>query len=237
MSENNSLRIYAQGAPENQTPAELPKIKKQHHKRRTKNTSMNKHRKRSLSKLSFSDRILRNSSIACAVLLGILALGNIDQPWAQKASNGIQQALTMKIDLDDSIGGLSFVQDIMPESALVFLNISNDKRFAHPVSGEIAHPWSEMQPWIMFNCPDDSPVCAVQDGTVTAISPLSDGKTGILLDHGNGFESIYAYLESASVQTGDIVKKGQQIGTADEELYFEWHSGGKSIDPTKEMGF
>lgn len=195
------------------------------------------HHKHSLSKLSFSDRILRNSSIACAVLLGILALGNIDQPWAQKASKGIQQALTMKIDLDDSIGDLSFVQDIMPESALVFLNISNDKRFARPVLGDLEHPWSEVQPWIMFNCPDDSPIYAVQAGTVTAISPLSDEKTGVLIDHGDGFESVYAYLESASVQVGDTVEKGQQIGIADENLYFEWHSGGRSIDPTKEMGF
>lgn len=237
MSDKSFLRIYSQPAPESQSPSEKPKAKKMPLTRNYKFVSGKARRKRSLAKLSFSDRLLRNSSIACAVLLGILALGNIDQPWAQKASNGIQQALTMKINLDESIGDLSFVRDIMPESALVFLNISNDSRFARPVSGDISHPWSEVQPWLMFDCPDDSPVYAVQDGTVTAVSPLSDGKNGVLIDHGEGLESVYAYLESASVQPGDAVEKGKQIGIADENLYFEWRSGGKSIDPSKEMGF
>ena len=65
------------------------------------------------TRLSFNDRLLRNSCLACAVLLGVLALGNLQQPWAKKAAQGVQQALTMKVDLDESLGQLSFVQKLI----------------------------------------------------------------------------------------------------------------------------
>ena len=112
------------------------------------------------SKPGHTERLLRNSSLACAFLLGVLTLTNIDQPWAQKASKGIEQALTMQIDLDDSIGELTFVKELMPESALVFLNISGKSQLEMPVDGSCSHMWSEVQPWIMFSCSDDAEVYA-----------------------------------------------------------------------------
>ena len=96
------------------------------------------------------DRLLRNSAIACALLLGILTLGNLRQPWAEKAAQGIERALTMHINLDESIGELTFVRQIMPESALVFLNVSGSTALAHPCDGAITHPWSDLQPWMAY---------------------------------------------------------------------------------------
>ena len=182
------------------------------------------------------DRLLRNSAIACAVLLGILALGNIDQPWAEKAAEGIERALTMHINLDDSIGELSFVRRIMPESALVFLNISGGPELAMPADGEVLHPWNGMQPWFMFGCAEDAPVFADEAGTVAAVSPLSGGDFGILIDHAGGQESVYAGLAAVSVQSGDAVARGQQLGSAAGNLYYEYRSAGESVDPTERLG-
>lgn len=248
MSEKSTLRIHAQIMPEDTQTASagtekkaktirwksvpIPKAEKAERKR--SQTAAKARRPR--ARLGFSDRLLRNSSIACAILLGILALGNINQPWAEKATAGIEQALTMHIDLDDSIGDLTFVREIMPESALVFLNISGDSELTAPVSGEISHPWSNVQPWVMFNCASESPVYAANAGTVTAVSPLSDGRVGLLIDHGNGLESVYAYLQSVDVQSGDTVERGQQVGVSEDSLYFEWRNAGESVDPTELMG-
>lgn len=213
MSEKNNLHIHARITPEADNDFKKPKLKSNESNRIARN------RKAIDKRMTFSDRLLRNSTIACALLLGILALGNIDQPWAKKVSQGVQKALTMQINLDETIGELSFVRDIMPESALVFLNISNDAEIATPVSGSLTHPWSETQPWIMFDCPNGTQVHAAQSGVVTAISELSDGKTGILIDHGNGIESVYAYLDSSIVQPGDTIEKEQQIGTASNPVF------------------
>lgn len=187
-------------------------------------------------KLSAGDRMLRNTAVACALLLGVLALGNIRQPWAMRASETVQRALTMHIDLDSSIGRLSFVRDWMPESALVFFNLDGGAELAAPVSGGLKHAYSDDQPWLLFACPEDSPVCAAADGTVTAVSELSGGSTGVLIDHGEGMETVYAYLSSASVQPGDAVSRGQALGQSAAQLYFELRQSEAAVDPTERMG-
>lgn len=182
----------------------------------------------------FGNRLLRNSAIACAVLLGILALGNVRQPWAEKAAEGIEKALSMRIDLDDSIGELTFVKRIMPESALVFLNVNGAAGMAQPTGTEPTHPWSSLQPWLMYDG-ENSPVYAVDAGVVTAVSPLSGGY-GILVDHGNGLESLYAGLGEVAAQAGDSVKRGQRLGACDGGLYFELRQDGASVDPSERLG-
>ena len=186
-------------------------------------------------KLSAGDRMLRNTAVACALLLGVLALGNIRQPWAMRASETVQRALTMHIDLDSSIGRLSFVRDWMPESALVFFNLDGGAELAAPVAGELKHAYSDDQPWLLFACPEESPVCAAADGTVTAVSELSGGSTGVLIDHGEGMETVYAYLSSASVQPGDAVSRGQALGQSAAQLYFELRQSEAAVDPTERM--
>lgn len=196
----------------------------------------NQKRKRGGQNLTYSDRLLRNSALACALLLAILAMGNINQPWARRTSETIERALTMHIDLDESIGRLSFVRNLMPESALVFLNVSSDAAFLPPASGEVSHEYTEAQPWLIFSCPAQSEVFAVADGTVTAVSALPDDAVGILIDHGNGIESVYACLTEASVASGDAVSRGQQIGLADDMLYFELRENELSVNPAERMG-
>lgn len=187
-------------------------------------------------KLSFQERLLRNSCIACALLLGILALGNIQQPWSIKASETIEKALTMEIDLDKSLGQMHFVQKLMPESALVFFNLNGDSELMPPVQGKQSHEYSETQPWLMFLAEAGSPVCAAAGGTVSAISPMSGGGFGILIDHGNGLESVTACLSSVEVQSGASVIKGGIIGKTEGSVYFELREGGKNSNPTERMG-
>lgn len=197
---------------------------------------LQKRRRKPKEPLTLGDRLLRNSAYACALLLAILSLGNIQQPWAERTSAAVSRALTMRIDLDESIGQLHFVQEWMPESALVFFNLSGETELAAPVQGELRHPYSETQPWLLFSCPAGSPVCAVSEGTVTAVSELSGGAMGLLVDHGEGLESVYAYLDEVSVQSGDAVARGQALGTSTAQLYFELREAEETVDPTERMG-
>ena len=227
MSENGTLHIHTQlipdgdGAQAASSGSERPK--------------KGYRRRRPGQRLASGDRLLRNSAIACAVLLGILALGNVRQPWAEKASQSIERALTMRIDLDDSIGELTFVRQIMPESALVFLNLTGSAELARPTDSAVQHAWSQQQPWLMFE-PGQRAAYAVSAGTVTAVSPLSGDRYGLLVDHGDGLESVYASLSEVTVQSGDSVSRGQQLGASVEGLYFELRQDGEAIDPTERLG-
>ena len=215
---SESVRIYTSARPE---AAEAPRVRR----RRRPGTAAGR-----------ADRLLRNTAVACALLLGILALGNLDLPWARKASEGIKQALTMRIQLDESIGELTFVKELMPESALVFLNVTGAPALSRPAPGEVLHPWSSAQPWLMFRSGDDGVVHAAAEGTVTAVSPLSEGRVGVLVDHGDGVETVYANLDRADVQAGDAVSRGQALGVCGGSLYFEYRTGGEPVDPTEKLG-
>ena len=189
-------------------------------------------RHRSRRRARYGDRLLRNSAYACALLLGILALGNVDRPWARRAVESIEQALTMHIDLDESIGELTFVRNLMPESTLVFLNVSGSGAMKRPVSGPVTHPWQASQPWLLFECDSAEVICAAP-GTVAAVSPLSQGdRWGVLVDHGEGVETLYAALTEPAVEVGDVVERGAPLGLCDGSLYFEYRQNGESVDPS-----
>lgn len=225
-SNDLKLSIHTASKPET-TPESTPgrRVRSQSHRR-----------SRLRAGLNFQERLLRNCFLACAVLLGILALGNLQQPWAKKAADGIEQALTMKIDLDESLGQLSFVRNLMPESALVFFNLSGDHELLQPVQGELNHAYTASQPWLMFDTEPGTAVCAVADGTVSAVSQLSDGSYGVLIDHGEGRESVTACLIEVTVQSGDKLARGVEIGFAGDSVYFELRQGGEGADPTEAMG-
>lgn len=234
--EKNKLRIHAQIMPQSAVQTDIPAPKAVRWRSLPHPLQRKKREPKPKEKLTFGDRLLRNSALACALLLAILSIGNINQPWARSASESVERALTMHIDLDESIGGLSFVRNLMPESALVFLNLSGESELAAPVDGNLSHAFSDAQPWLVFDCTSGSDVIASADGTVTAVSELSGDTIGILIDHGSGLESVYAFLASANVTPGDAVQRGQVIGISEHSLYFELRESEAAVDPAGRMG-
>jgi septal ring factor EnvC (AmiA/AmiB activator) len=84
-----------------------------------------------------------------------------------------------------------------------------------------------------------TPVRSVAAGTVSLAGPLGLYLTSVLLDHGGGYYTFYAYLNDATVRPGDHVIRGQVIGhvggeSSDEgpHLHFEIRGqGGIALDP------
>ncbi len=184
------------------------------------------------------ERLLRNTAIACALLLTVMALGNIDTPATRQVTSAIRSALSMDMSLDESLGKLSFVQNLVPESALVFLNIGGRRSSANiPVQGETVHAFSEAQPWTEYKTTDAAQVRAIADGIVSAVSQSNEGDWTLLVDHADGSCAVFAYLQSASVKIGDAITRGDALGTAGEgenaRLYLEVRASDTPIDPAK----
>ena len=180
---------------------------------------------------------MRNSAIACALLLALLAARNIDTPWTRAAVEGVERALTMKINLDESLGSLSFVRDLMPESMLVFFDLSGKSELAQPVEGTLEKRFDEQQPWVEFACEPDAEVMAAEAGTVVATTQLSGGGWGVMIEHDNGLESVCAYLLEPSVHAGERVERGQSIARSEAgRVYFEVRREGEIIDPAPLIG-
>ena len=154
------------------------------------------------ARLTVGERLLRNASVACAILLAILTVKNIDLPWARAALSGVERALTMQIDLDESLGRLSLVRRLMPESVLVFLDISEKAELGMPVEGALAKAYAPERPWLEFTCEEGAQALAVDDGTVMAVTQLSGGGWGVLIEHAGDRSSVCAYLSEVSVSAG-----------------------------------
>ena len=180
---------------------------------------------------------MRNSAIACALLLALLAARNIDTPWTRAAVEGVERALTMKIDLDSSLGSLSFVRDLMPESMLVFFDLSAEAELLCPVEGTLEKRFSEERPWVEFACAPEDAVVAAEAGDVVATTQLSGGGWGVMIEHDNGLESVCAYLLEPEVSAGERVERGQVIARSEAgRVYFEARRAGELIDPAPLLG-
>ena len=91
---------------------------------------------------------------------------------------------------------------------------------------------------MLIGAANGSPVSAVADGTVV----FSEWMTGygliLIIDHGNGYMSLYAHNESLLRDAGDRVRRGDPVarvgssgGHGRPALYFELRRNGQPVDP------
>lgn len=88
------------------------------------------------------------------------------------------------------------------------------------------------------------PVYAVFDGKVRLSKAAGNYGNLVIIRHNNGIETYYAHLSERSVQTGDWVVAGQQIGlggntgrSTGPHLHFEVRYRGQSFDPERIIDF
>ena len=91
-----------------------------------------------------------------------------------------------------------------------------------PLDGEVIYRFGrERRPngtvlrWngIGISAPPGSPVTAVRAGTVVLAGPFEGYGPTVVLFHGNGFYTLYQYLEEIGVVEGRTVSIGQVVGT------------------------
>ena len=85
---------------------------------------------------------------------------------------------------------------------------------------------------------DGSSIHAVMPGNVVYADWLKGYGLVIILDHANGFFSLYAHASKILTTVGSQVESGQPIGetgdtgmTGENTLYFELREGADPVDP------
>jgi murein DD-endopeptidase MepM/ murein hydrolase activator NlpD len=81
-------------------------------------------------------------------------------------------------------------------------------------------------------------VYAADSGVVTFAGPRGSYGNLVIVDHLNGFETVYAHLDEISVSAGESIIKGAILGTVGEtgaatapHLHFEIREKGVRKDP------
>ena len=73
-------------------------------------------------------------------------------------------------------------------------------------------------------------VSAVDDGRVTFVGRIGAARH-VVVDHGEGLKSTYAFVESSTVVRGQRVKRGQQVATAGPGFHLTARLWGEYVDP------
>jgi septal ring factor EnvC (AmiA/AmiB activator) len=93
---------------------------------------------------------------------------------------------------------------------------------------------------IGIQAPAGTPVRSVEAGKVRLVGQFGTYGLTVLLEHGNGYYSVYSHLQSATVKLGDVVSKAQAIGAVGgissehgPHLHFEIRGENQiALDPT-----
>ncbi|MBS8265388.1 M23 family peptidase [Mesobacillus boroniphilus] len=111
------------------------------------------------------------------------------------------------------------------------------------VSSRQGYRWSRMHKGIDIARPSNYTIKAADNGNVVYAGNKGDGYGNkIIIDHNNGYRTMYAHLASISVNVGQTVSRGSSIGIMGRtgnstgiHLHFEVYQNGKIIDPLSKL--
>ena len=88
-----------------------------------------------------------------------------------------------------------------------------------------------------FSAPKGTPIYATGNGKVTKVQKSRRGFGNHVINHGFGYESLYAHMTKYTVRKGQKVKRGDIIGyvgssgkSTAPHLHYEVHKDGKKIN-------
>jgi murein DD-endopeptidase MepM/ murein hydrolase activator NlpD len=98
--------------------------------------------------------------------------------------------------------------------------------------------WGSLHAGDDLAAPEGTPFKAVHDGTVVLAQYYGGYGNAIIIDHGNGIETVYGHSSKVMVRVGQKVKAGDVIGLVGNSghsfgshLHFEVHVDGTPTDP------
>ena len=111
--------------------------------------------------------------------------------------------------------------------------------FVWPTSGYITQGYKRLHPALDIALAIGTPVKAADSGYVVRAGWSNDGYGNfIVINHGNGFQTLYAHLDKIYVTIGDVVGQGTVIGamgttgrSTGPHLHFEIHKNGVKLNP------
>lgn len=115
-----------------------------------------------------------------------------------------------------------------------------------PARGKLKHRFGKLKHgslrWkgVLMSASEGAPVKTIADGQVLFADWLKGFGWVIVIDHGEGFMSLYGHSQALLKEVGDKVKAGEQIalvgqsgGQSNPGLYFEIRHKGRAVNPVK----
>lgn len=142
-------------------------------------------------------------------------------PVSEVTNYGTQEFITAKLEGSASVlKGVDFMRPLQRGSGTVSRGVGN---------GHYGIDWA---------APSGTPIYAAADGTVVLSRWYSGYGQCVIIDHGNGVQTLYGHQSQIAVSAGQKVTRGQVIGyvgttgqSTGNHLHFEIRSNGTKLDP------
>ncbi len=123
--------------------------------------------------------------------------------------------------------------------ASIQAGVRGSSNFIWPTSGVITQYYVWYHQALDIANPSAPPVIAADGGKVVYAGCINWGYgCHVIIDHGNGYQTLYAHFSRYDVEVGQYVSQGQQIGimgstgrSTGTHLHFEIRSGGQLLNP------
>jgi murein DD-endopeptidase MepM/ murein hydrolase activator NlpD len=204
-----------------------------------------------------SDLIKPNQVLKISPVTGIIhkvASGETIYSIAKKYNTNAQNILNFPFNSFEDLDTFSLMAGqtlyvpggtIEPEKptyqfvASIQAGVQGSSNFIWPTSGGITQYYVWYHQALDIANPGNPPVLAADSGTVVYAGCLNWGYgCHVIIDHGNGYQTLYAHLSSYAVEAGNSVGQGSQIGvmgstgrSTGTHLHFEIRSGGVILNP------
>lgn len=159
------------------------------------------------------------------------------------ASNELQTLLQNEQELTELLAALAHVL----QATNIQLSGLQQARghLPWPLTGKVRHSFGEQRSsqvnWrgIVIDSPAETPVRSIADGRVLFADWLRGFGLVLVLDHGEGFMSLYGYNQALMFDVGEAVRAGEVISLVGQSggqsvpgLYFEIRHRGDPVNPT-----
>ena len=180
------------------------------------------------------DKLVRDFAVVGCLMLVVIAVRNAQGPQAQSVFGALKESAGMQ--WDESLGKLSFVNQLLPEAVREVWNESPVAiAVSSPADGEVVHSWSVQEPYLFISSKDGM-VKAAAAGEVMSVAHGLNEERILRLRHDDRTETIYGNLKEVLVEVGDYVAMGEPVGTVLEvkSLAFELRVDGRSVAPSED---
>lgn len=106
------------------------------------------------------------------------------------------------------------------------------------VSSKQGYRWGQFHKGIDIARPSDKTIKAADNGIVESTGWSGGYGNKVVVDHQNGYKTVYAHLDSISVEVGETVPKGTELGimgstgnSTGVHLHFEVYKDGDLVNP------
>ncbi|MGE6462973.1 murein hydrolase activator EnvC family protein [Pseudoalteromonas sp. M58] len=144
---------------------------------------------------------------------------------------------------------IATIKELEEEKAtkIELLGLNKNKgRLSWPSKGKLTHKFGQRKHgginWkgVLISAAEGTSVNSIHNGQVVFADWLKGYGWVIVVDHGEGFMSLYGHAQTLLKDVGDMVREGESValvgqsgGQADSGLYFEIRHKGRAVNPIK----